>query len=87
MSIEGEKVKPIGYYGCDCHPFENWEDLKKYEKQKIEIGAKYKVRHTEKECIAKAVNHGGHIDVFVEPYDCPRCNQSVHKQNLIKIEK
>jgi hypothetical protein len=86
MSTKEEKVKPIGLYGCYCHPFEDWEDLKKYEKQKIEIGAKYKVRHTQLECIVTAVNKGGHIDVFVEPYDCPRCNQSVHKQNLIKVK-
>ena len=40
-----EKVKPIGLYGCYCHPFKSWEDLKYYENQKIEIGAKYKERH------------------------------------------
>lgn len=79
-----EQLKPIGCYGCDCHPYESLEDLKKYENQKIEIGAKYTIRCTGKECIVTAINRGGHIDVFVEPYDCPRCNQNVHKQNLIK---
>lgn len=78
------QVQPIGYYGCHCHPYKDLAELKKFEKQKIEIGAKYVIRHTQKECVVTAINDGGHIDVFVEPYDCPRCNQSVHKQNLIK---
>lgn len=24
-----------GYYGCKCHPFASWDDLKKFEKQKL----------------------------------------------------
>ena len=77
-----------GLYGCSCHPFESIEELKKYSNQKIEIGAKYKNRCTGKECIATGFNQNQkcYIEVFVEPYDCPRCNQTEHKQNLIKLE-
>ena len=82
-----KKGECIGYYGCNCHPFRTFQEYKKFLNQKIEIGAKYKVRHTGVECIVTAINPAGHISVFVAPYDCPRCNQSVHKQNLIKIEK
>lgn len=77
-----------GLYGCSCHPFESWEEHKKYDTQKIEFGAKYRIRHTGKECIARNADkdHKHFIHVFVEPYDCPRCEQFEHKQNLIKLE-
>lgn len=75
----------IGYYGCPCHPYETIEEYKSFLRQKIEIEAKYKRRHTGEECIAKEILAGGFIVVFVEPYDCPRCQQTEHIQNLIKI--
>lgn len=75
-----------GLYGCPCHPFESWEDYKKYNTQKIEVGTKYKVRHTQKECVAMGLHEQNeYVLIFVEPYDCPRCNQIEHKQNLIKL--
>ena len=75
-----------GYYGCPCHPFESIEQYKKYKNHKIEIGAKYKIRHTLEECIATALHEqSGYVHIFVEPYDCPRCNRIEHKQNLIKL--
>lgn len=82
-----ETLKITGLYGCSCHPFDSWEDLKNYNDQKIEIGAKYRIRHSGKECIAKEFNKDQkyYIHIFVEPYDCPRCNQIEHKQNLIRI--
>ena len=80
-------TKITGLFGCPCHPFESVEDFKKHRNQKIEVGAKYKVRHTEKECIVTGLHEQpGFIKIFVEPYDCPRCNQVEHKQNLIKLK-
>lgn len=75
-----------GYYGCDCHPHETMEDYKKYLNQKIEIGATYKNRCTQVLGIATGISPTSKqfIELFVEPYDCARCNQSEHKQNLIK---
>ena len=76
----------IGLFGCYCHPFKNWEEHDKFHKQKIEIGAKYKIRHTGEECIVKGFSEDArYIKIFVAPYDCARCNQIEHKSNLIKI--
>ena len=81
-------MKPIGLYGCYCHPFEDWEELKKFSNQKIIIGAKYKNRCTGVIGIATGLykEQKCYVEIFVEPYDCPRCNQMEHKQNLILVE-
>lgn len=31
-------MKPIGLYGCYCHPFESWDECKKFNKQKVNVG-------------------------------------------------
>lgn len=77
----------IGLYGCSCHPFKDWNDHDFFHKQKIEIGKEYIIRHTGEKCIVKGFEkeQRKYVKVFVEPYDCPRCNQTVHKSNLIKV--
>lgn len=89
MGLISTKLKEgevIGLYGCYCHPFKNWAEHEKYNKQKIVFGEKYINRCTGKECIAKnAMPDNKHfIEVFEEPYDCPRCNTFHHVSNLIK---
>ena len=80
-------MKITGYYGCNCHPFESLDELKKFQNQKIEVGAKYRIRHSGIECVAKGFDKEfpEFVKVFVQPYDCPRCNQIEHKSNLIKL--
>lgn len=76
-----------GPYGCSCHPFKDWDEHDYFMKQKIVVGEKYKIRHTLKECIVKGFDEEfkEFVHIFVEPYDCARCNQTEHKSNLIKI--
>lgn len=76
-----------GLYGCSCHPFKDWSEHNKFNNQKLIVGEKYKIRHSEIECIIKGVSsdNPGFVNVFVEPYDCERCNQMEHKSNLIPV--
>lgn len=57
-----------GYYGCPCHPFESFEELKFYEKQKLSEGQIVKMRHTEKFAFVIRKYSDGtrfyHINVF-----------------------
>ncbi len=32
------KVKPIGYYGCSCHPFNSWAECDAAHKQVFKVG-------------------------------------------------
>lgn len=51
ININSERKRFItGYYGCSCHPFDNWEDLKKAEKQKFNIGDRVSNR-----CVSKGM--------------------------------
>lgn len=77
----------IGINGCDCHPFKDWDEHDFFMKQKIEIGEKYIIRCGGKECIVKGFDKEfkEFVHVFVEPYDCERCNETKHKSNLIKL--
>lgn len=78
-----------GLYTCSCHLFDSYQELKDANLQRIVIGAKYKIRCTGQECIAKEIDaeNKQFINIFVEPYDCARCNQTEHKSNLILVSE
>lgn len=77
----------IGLYGCYCHPFKDWAEHNEFHNQKIIPGAKYKIRHTEEECIVEEFisDNSNYVKIFVEPFDCERCHQIEHKSNLIPL--
>lgn len=82
-------MKAIGLYGCYCHPFQDWKEHDKFQKQKIILGSVYKQRCTGKISIALDFCKEGtnYIDVFEEPFDCSRCKTIEHKSNLILMDK
>ncbi|MCA4782880.1 hypothetical protein IF125_11550 [Empedobacter stercoris] len=77
----------IGLYGCYCHPFKDWVEHNEFHKQIIKPGERYRIRHTEEECIVEGFSSdgSGYVKVFVEPFDCERCHQIEHKSNLIPL--
>jgi len=61
-----EANKPIitGLNGCSCHPFESWEECKKYHTQQLSIDTEVKNRCTGK--IGKVIEvHTGSDKGFV----------------------
>jgi hypothetical protein len=42
--IKKNAVKPIGIYGCYCHPFKNWPEHDRFFTQKLAAGTKIKTR-------------------------------------------
>lgn len=78
----------IGLYGCNCHPFKDIKEHDLFHKQKIVLEQKYTIRHTGLSCITKGFDEDFpyYVKVFIEPFDCPRCNQIVHKSNLIPVK-
>jgi hypothetical protein len=89
MQHAEEKPLVTGLWGCTCHPFEDWQDHDKYSKQKIELGKKYKNRHSGEIGIAEGIDpeQKYYIYLFMEPYDCPRSHQMAHKSNLIPLNE
>lgn len=77
----------IGLHGCSCHPFDSWYEHDKFHNQKIEIENEYIIRHSGLRCIVKGFlkEFPNYVEIIVEPFDCPRCNQIEHKSNLIKV--
>jgi hypothetical protein len=67
-----EVLPVIGLYGCYCHPFKNWHELARYNKQTIIIGANYRNRHTGVVGVAQSLHpdNKAFVYLFVEPYDC-----------------
>ena len=78
-----------GLYGCTCHPFQNWEEHDSFHKQKIDLECQYMIRHSGLKCVTKGFleDNPSYVKIFVEPFDCPRCQQIEHKSNLIPINK
>lgn len=77
----------IGLYGCYCHPFKDFKEVQFFNNQVVEIGQQYKNRHSGVIGIVQGFceDNANFVKIFVEPFDCNRCNQTEHKSNLIKI--
>jgi hypothetical protein len=84
-----EKYPITGYYGCACHPYESFEDLKFYERQKLTEGQIVKIRHTEKFAyvINKYTDGGNYYRVNVFPCKYASDIEQAHGSNLITEAK
>lgn len=56
-----KRKKPFitGYYGCSCHPYESWADLKHHEQKKVKQGQKVMCRCTKREGVVYSVKDKG----------------------------
>ena len=57
----------MGYYGCDCHPYKSWKELKFYENQKLQVGDIVKHR-----CTGRVGEILGNSTEWMYPQDKPR---------------
>lgn len=76
-----------GYYGCSCHPYKDWDDLKYYEKQKLSLGDRVKQRCTRRIGIilGPTENHSGFF--HIKYGELPKDHQTIHVQNAIKVNE
>ena len=75
---------PQGIYTCRCHPFLNWEDVFKAQKQQFKIGDKVRHRCTQKEgVIVEANDKEGFVKKKYGKYQ--KDIHLDHCQELIKI--
>tara|TARA_R110002126_G_scaffold78629_1_gene195639 strand:+ start:17970 stop:18266 length:297 start_codon:yes stop_codon:yes gene_type:complete len=90
----------IGLYGCYCHPYKSWEDLKYHEKKKLTLGQKVKHRCDKRQgvILGNVENTIYPDDLTKEPYkvinkqfydikygELPRDHQIIHVSNAIII--
>lgn len=86
MISEKIEVKIIGLNGCNCHPYESWEECKKMHNQKFKIGEKVKQRHTEEQGEIDEIRNGiEKCYVIVKYGELPRDRHLEHVANLIKL--
>lgn len=89
-----------GFYGCNCHPFKSWEDLKFYEKQKFVFGDKVKHRCGGRKGIilgnSKTMHYPSDLSdeasqvinknwYSIKYGELPKDHQIIHVSNAIKI--
>ena len=86
-----EKVllKPLtqGYFGCSCHCFESWEEYKRYQKQKLEVGDEVTHRCDGKKGIVSEASDGdGFCIVKFGTRGVASDHELEHTTNLIKTD-
>jgi len=74
-----------GYYGCSCHPYKNWDELKYYEKQKLSIGERVKERCTSRIGLIYSLPDNGSRFYGIKYGELPRDNETIHVQNAIRV--
>lgn len=70
-----------GYYGCDCHPFKSWEDLKYHQKKKLKPGDIVKHRCTQREGVIL-----GNTKETVYPSNLKEPSYEITKKNWYEIK-
>lgn len=81
-----EKPIIIGLYGCYCHPFDSWEEERRFSKQKITKGTKVKTRCLGRVGVAlKDSGTNGYLTVKFG--ELPRDQELAHVANLHVIEE
>jgi hypothetical protein len=80
-------TKIIGLYGCQCHPYKDWNECKLFHFQKLEIGDKIKNRCTGKEgeIFKKYQEHKFFYTVKYGPLESDK--QLEHSAQLIKLNE
>ncbi|UOX35289.1 hypothetical protein LXD69_07160 [Flavobacterium sediminilitoris] len=80
--IKENATRPIGLYGCYCHPFKDWPEHDKFFTQKLTAGKKVKVRccGTVAELVKKLPNGFWQLKTDQEELI------KEHTQNLITIK-
>lgn len=69
-------VKPIGYYGCYCHPFNSWDECHRAAKQVFSIGQTVRHRCIGAVGVVESIrDHKGYVTVSGHGLE--------HVQNLI----
>ena len=77
-------MKVTGLWGCDCHPFDNYEESQKAKNQKLPIGSKVKNRCTQQNgSVFEICESKGYV--IVKYGQLPKHHQLEHKQNLILL--
>ena len=72
-----------GWWICNCHPFDTFEDARKAARQKFEIGEKVKDRCTGKIGILHSIGENKYFTVKFGRY--PKDIHLKHSQELLKI--
>ena len=76
------KVKPTGYYGCNCHPFDSWAECDAAHKQVFAIGDAVITRCKRKPGIVfEPTNEKGFCLVRFGPYE-----SDMDQQNSANLE-
>jgi hypothetical protein len=73
-----------GLHGCSCHPFQSWEDLDMYMKQRLTGGQLVQIRHTGEKGYVVG-NEGQYYRIDRIPCNVPRDITIEHVSNLIPV--
>lgn len=79
--IKQHMKKPIGIYGCYCHPFKDWTEHDKFFSQKLAAGTKVKTRCSGKSGRLIKRNQNGFWQIEISETE----TIIEHTQNLISI--
>ncbi len=75
-------MKVSGLWGCDCHPFKDYQESQKAKNKKLPIGTKVKNRCTQqKGSVCEICEQKGYV--IVKYGQLPKHHHLEHKQNLI----
>jgi hypothetical protein len=81
-----DDIKPYGFYGCKCHPFENWKECDREHKKKIPVGTPVRHRCLGTEGILYSISEVRGF-VMVKYGERPCDHHQEHVANLIIIKE